>query len=148
MQTLVKHGSQITRDEVASELAGRFRDLAQNKYSKFLVTKLVRMCPKRRASILAEFRGHVVRLLLHREASGVLADAFKLYANAFERALLTFDFYGREVALFTPALKKGASASEDEKNALKKGLGGVLEGADEEKRKRVLAAVKENLDLM
>lgn len=148
VQTLVKHGSPTTRDEIASELSGRFRDLAQNKYSKFLVTKLVRLCPKKRASILAEFKGHVVRLLLHREASGVLADAFELYANAFERALLTFEFYGKEVALFTPALAKGANASEDEKNELKKGLAGVLEGADQERRKRILGSVKENLDLM
>lgn len=78
----------------------------------------------------------------------MLADAFELYANAFERSLLAFDFYGREVALFTPSLSKGAQASDEEKAQLKKGLAGVLEDADEDKRKRVLTAIKENLELL
>ena len=86
--------------------------------------------------------------MLHREASSVLADAYELYANAFERALLLYDFYGKEVALFSPALAKGSSADEQEKAALKKGLAGILEGADAERRKRVLAAIKENIDLV
>ena len=34
VQTLVKHGRQAERDEVAVELKGHYRDLAQNKYSK------------------------------------------------------------------------------------------------------------------
>lgn len=148
IQTLVKYGSQKIRDEIATELKGRFRDLAQNKYSKFLVTKLIRMCPSHRANIMTEFRGHVVRLLLHREASSVLADAFELYANAFERAILLHDFYGKEVSLFAPGLSKAGQASEAEKDQLKKGLVAALEGADLEKRKRILAAVREKLVLV
>lgn len=34
VQTVVKYGGQKERDEVASELKDRFKDLAQNKYSK------------------------------------------------------------------------------------------------------------------
>ena len=34
VQTIVKYGSQKERDEIAQELKGRYRDLAQNKYSK------------------------------------------------------------------------------------------------------------------
>lgn len=86
--------------------------------------------------------------MLHREASSVLADAYELYANAFERALLLHDFYGKEVALFSPALVKGSAADDQEKAALKKGLAGTLEGTDSERRKRVLAAVKEKLELV
>lgn len=96
-------------------------------------------------SILLEFKGHVVRLLLHRESSSVIADAYELYANAFERAILLFDIYGKEVTLFTPALSKGKAVSEAEKEELKKGLKGVLEKADGEKRKRILASLKEKL---
>ena len=40
------------------------------------------------------------RLLLHREASSVIADTFEMYANAYERALLLHNLYGKEVALF------------------------------------------------
>lgn len=85
------------------------------------------------------------RLLLHREATSVLADAFDLYANAYERSLLLRDFYGRETALFSVSLS-AASSAEDKEHA-KKGLHGVLDapGMDEEKRRRVLGAVKANL---
>ncbi|KAL5521191.1 hypothetical protein ACEPAG_9114 [Sanghuangporus baumii] len=150
IQTLVKYGNQDMRDGVARELKGRYKDLAQNKYSKFIVTKLIRNLPKHRLSILLEFRGHAIRLLLHREASSIIADAYELYANAFERALLLYDFYGKEVNLFSSILKKGsiAEASAKEKEMLKKGLKGVLEDADSERKKRVLAAVKENLELV
>lgn len=34
VQTVVKHGKQKERDEIAVELKGKFRELAQNKYSK------------------------------------------------------------------------------------------------------------------
>lgn len=34
VQTVVKYGGQKDREEIASELKGKFKDLAQNKYSK------------------------------------------------------------------------------------------------------------------
>ncbi|KAH7890344.1 armadillo-type protein [Phlebopus sp. FC_14] len=140
IQTIVKYGGQAERDQVAGELRGRYKELAQSKYSKFLVTKLIRLCPTHRASILLEFQSHVLRLLLHREASGVLADAFELYANAYERSILVRDFYGKETALFSTNRGTG-----EEKEVMKKGLRGVLEGVEGERRKRVLVALKENL---
>ncbi|KAH7908713.1 armadillo-type protein [Hygrophoropsis aurantiaca] len=140
IQTIVKYGGQKERDQVAGELNGNYKELAQNKYSKFLVTKLIRLCPAHRASILMEFQSHVMRLLLHREASSVLADTFELYANAYERTLLLRDFYGKETALFT-----ATRGTDDEKEAAKKGLYGVLEGVEGERRKRVLSALKGNL---
>ncbi|KAI0785215.1 ARM repeat-containing protein [Abortiporus biennis] len=140
VQTVVKYGSAKERNEIAVELKGKYQALAQNKYSKFLVTKLIRLCPSHRASILTEFQGNVRRLLLHREASSVLADAFELYANAYERSILLKDFYGKEASLFTVTM-----GSDEEKEKSKKGLKGILEGADKERRKRVMSSVKENL---
>ncbi|KAJ7661236.1 puf family RNA-binding protein [Mycena rosella] len=137
VQTVVKHGRQKERDEVAAELKGKYKELAQNKYSKFLVTKLIRLCPTHRQSILLEFQGHVLRLLLHREATSVLSDAFELYTNAYERTLLVRDFYGKEIALFTMT-----SGSAEDKERARKGLAGVLEDADPERRKRVLSSMK------
>ncbi|KAG8791851.1 pumilio domain member 6, partial [Ceratobasidium sp. 428] len=124
VQTLVKYGGQKERDEVAAELKGRYRDLAQNKYGKFLVTKLIRYCSTHRAAILSEFHSHVIRLLLHREASPIIADAYDLHASAAERNLLLRDFYGKEVALF------------DSSAIQKAGLRGALENAAPERRKR------------
>ena len=131
---LVRYGGQSERDEVAAELKGSYKELAQSKYSKFLVTKLVRYCPSHRTQILAEFQGHVIRLLLHREASRSISDAFELYANAAERNMLVRDFYGKEAALF--------ASSANEKST---GITGVLEGADDSRRKRILDALKDNL---
>lgn len=81
--------------------------------------------------------------MLHREASSVLADAFELWGNAYERSILLQDFYGKEASLFT--ITKG---SDEDKERSKKGLKGVLEGADAERRRRVMGAVKENLITM
>lgn len=36
VQTAVKHGSQKERDEIAIELKGNYKELAQSKYSKVL----------------------------------------------------------------------------------------------------------------
>ncbi|KIJ15752.1 hypothetical protein PAXINDRAFT_114116 [Paxillus involutus ATCC 200175] len=140
IQTIVKYGGQKERDQIAGELKGHYKELAQSKYSKFLVTKLIRLCPTHRASMLQEFQSNVMRLLLHREASGVLADTFELYANAYERTILLQDFYGKETTLFST--RRG---TDEEKEIAKKGLRGVLEGLEGERRKRVLASLKENL---
>ncbi|CCA67395.1 hypothetical protein PIIN_01226 [Serendipita indica DSM 11827] len=133
IQTLVKYGRQEQRDMVASELKGQYKTLAQNKYSKFLILKLIRYCPKHRPSIFSEFQGHVLRLLLHREAGQVISEAFELYSNSTERAILLREFYGKEVALFEP--KKEGDL----------GLRGVLTGLEQERALRILSAVKENL---
>jgi len=82
-------------------------------------------------------------MLLHREASSVLADAFELYANAYERTILLREFYGKEASLFSLT-----SGSDEEKGRAKKGLSGILEGSDTERRRRILAAVKDNLVTM
>lgn len=78
----------------------------------------------------------------------MLADAFDLYANAYERSILLRDFYGRETALFSASFSAAGSA--EDKERAKKGLLGVLEapGMDEEKRRRVLGSVKGNLVVM
>lgn len=108
------------------------------------MTKLIRFCPSQRTPILTEFRGHVLRLLLHREASSVIADAFELYANTYERSLLARDLYGKEAALFSSS----TVGSEADKEKAKKGLKGVLEAISAEQRTRILSATKENIMTM
>ena len=159
VQTIVKRGTQQQRDEVATELQGRFKELVENKYSKvrcidslmrstlnvhqFLVAKLAHFCPSRRLSMIMEFRSHVVRLLLHREASQIIADIFELHSNATERTVLLRDFYGREAALL-PLPPKGEEAAKDGRG----GLSVVLQNASVEQRRRILASLGENLNLM
>ncbi|THU90371.1 ARM repeat-containing protein [Dendrothele bispora CBS 962.96] len=160
VQTLVGYGGKEEREAVAKELSegggGSWRELACNKYSKFLVTKLLRLLPSSplRLSIyqsLSQAQGGVLKLLLHREASSVLADAFELYANAYERSLLLKEFYGKEVNLFDVPTRKVTSkalsdVNEEEKSKATRGLLGILENADTEKKKRVLRAMKDNLE--
>ena len=66
-----------------------------------------------------------MRLLLHREASSVLADAFELYANAYERSILLKDFYGKEAALFTVTL--GSDEEKEKSKKKNKGKGRATE---------------------
>ena len=159
VQTIVKRGNQRQRDEVATELRGRFKELVENKYSKvrcvdgpvrsklnlcqFLVAKLAHLCPSHRLSMIMEFRSHIIRLLLHREASQIIADIYELHTNASERAILLRDFYGREVALL-PLPGKGEDATKDGRG----GLSVVLQEASEEQRRRILASLRDNLNLM
>jgi pumilio family protein 6 len=103
----------------------------------------VKSCPSHRLSIIAEFCSHVVRLLLHREASQVIADIYDLYANASERAILLRNFYGREAALL-PLPAKGEDATKGWCGSLP----AILQGATEDQRRRILASLKENLELM
>jgi pumilio family protein 6 len=93
--------------------------------------------------MIMEFRSHVPRLLLHREASQVIADIYELRSNSAERAILLRDFYGREAALLPLTL-----SSEDTTKDVRGGLPVVLQGASEEQRRRILASLRENLDLM
>ncbi len=90
-----------------------------------------------------EFRSHVPRLVLHREASQVIADIYELHTNSAERAILLRDFYGREAALLPLTL-----SSEDPTKDVRGGLPVVLQGASEDQRRRILASLRENLDLM
>ena len=90
-----------------------------------------------------EFRSHVPRLLLHREASQVIADIYELHSNSAERAILLRDFYGREAALLPLTL-----SSEDATKDVRGGLPVVLQGSSEEQRRRILTSLRENLDLM
>jgi pumilio family protein 6 len=53
-----------------------------------------------------------------------------------DKARLLREFYGKEVTLFEP--DKG----------MRSGLHGVLEGLDEERKKRILGALKENIQKM
>lgn len=94
---------------------------------------------------MGEYERIVVGMVNHKEAGKVVADAFELYAGEWERAVLVRGFYGKEVTLFESGFKAG---SDEEKTKIKRGLKGLLEGLDIEKRKRILTSTKENLMTM
>lgn len=47
VQTVVKYGGPKDRNEVAVELKGRYKELAQNKYSKVCLLSVLTRCPSR-----------------------------------------------------------------------------------------------------
>ncbi|KIJ56454.1 hypothetical protein M422DRAFT_199136 [Sphaerobolus stellatus SS14] len=167
IQTIVKYGTPEIRLEVAKELEGHYLQLVQGKYSKFLVTKLIRYCPPSRSFIIPELMPEVPRLIHHGYASPVLADAYEVHCTGAERAQLLRAFWGKEAALFGDGISaqkgkkrsKGVEALIDlhEKDKGTKpvdpamemkdgGLKAVLTASDDiERRKRTLTAVKENL---
>ncbi|KAG8855333.1 pumilio domain member 6 [Tulasnella sp. 330] len=140
VQTLVSQGSRADRDQVALELKGSYYRLSQARYSKFLVSKLIRYCPIHRPSILAEFHGKVIRSILHRETTDIIADAYELHANAIERNLLLRDFYGREVEMFDSEKVKVGGLK-----ALLESGDGVSEEVNEARKKRIFGSMKDNL---
>lgn len=78
---------------------------------QFLVLKLIRVSPASRAIIFPELIPHVPRLINHREASGILEDAYALWCTAKERTAMMRQFWGKEmllwsecVAVWSPAL--------------------------------------------
>jgi len=141
--SVVKYGNSKDRKEIAKELSGQYKELAQSKYSKFLVTKLIWRCPSQQPSILLEFQSSVVRLLLHREASSVLADAFELHANAYERTILLREFYRKEATLFSIT-----SGSDADKDRAKRGLKGLLKNVDPDWKRWIMADIKLNYVMM
>ncbi|KAJ9125350.1 hypothetical protein QFC22_000310 [Naganishia vaughanmartiniae] len=154
LQTIVKYGGKEERDGVASELEGQYKTMMQSKYSKFLMSKLIRHSHTVRPKIIAEITPDVPQLLFHSHACGPLADFFELYASPKEKRLLVRGFYPKEVLLFDgvgvgkeaavnvveKAQEKGKEASEV------KNLEKVLEGMTEGKmRERVLEEMNEKV---
>jgi pumilio family protein 6 len=147
-QTLLKYSSPSQRELIAQHLEGSYKQLAESRYSRFLVCKILKLASvERRRKIMGEFEGNVVRMVRHAEAGKVLADAFEVWAGEWERAVLVREFFGKEVIMF--GLGGGGfgckGGSEEERVKAKRGLKGLLEDLDLEKRKRILGSTKENL---
>ncbi|KAF0520887.1 ARM repeat-containing protein [Gigaspora margarita] len=78
---------------------GRLLEASKNKYSKYIVCKLMKFCPEYRSKILTEFKGQIKKLFLHTESGIVLLEVYEL-SNAMQRSSLLEEFYGPEFTLF------------------------------------------------
>jgi len=141
VQCAVKYANVEQRKEIAMELKGSFKELAESKYAKFLVAKLlVGGDEELRETVVSEFAGHVKRTINHPEASWILDDTYRQIATQAQKALLLREWYGPEFALSnktdkattnpkTPVEKQAAIASAD--------LSAIL-AANPEKRKPIM----------
>lgn len=101
IQTAIKYGNLDQRKMIAKELKGDYRALAESRYAKFLIGKLlVQGDEEVRDMVVPEFYGHVRRMLKHPEASWILDDIYRGIATLTQKATMLREWYGAEYALF------------------------------------------------
>jgi pumilio family protein 6 len=104
IQTALKYANSRQRKAIAQELKGDYRSLAQSKYSKFLIGKLlVHGDEEIRDMIIPEFYGLVKHLIRHPEASWILDDIYRTVATIEQKGVLLREWYGTEFAIFQDA---------------------------------------------
>ena len=101
IQTALKYANRDQRKMIARELKGEYKTLAESKYAKFLIGKiLVHGDEETRDMVVPEFYGHVRRMIKHPEASWILDDIYRGIATSPQKATLLREWYGAEFALF------------------------------------------------
>ena len=101
IQTALKYANLDQRKMIARELQGEYRLLAESKYAKFLIGKLlVQGDDEVRDMVLLELFGHVGRMIKHPEASWILDDIYRGSASPTQKARLLCEWYGAEFAIF------------------------------------------------
>ncbi|KAL8998028.1 MAG: hypothetical protein Q9169_002868 [Polycauliona sp. 2 TL-2023] len=115
VQTALKYANRDQRKTIAKELQGEFCNLAESRYAKFLVGKLLvhgdHQDKEIRDIIVPEFYGHVRRLIKHPEASWILDDIYRGAASSQQKDHLLREWFGAEFAIFKSE-GKGAITSE------------------------------------
>ncbi|KAL2139512.1 hypothetical protein VTI28DRAFT_5076 [Corynascus sepedonium] len=103
VQTAIKYSTPAQRKQIAKELQGTYAQLAESRYAKFLIGKLlVQNDNEIRDLIVPEFYGKVRKLINHAEASWILDDIYRGVATKEQKAHMLREWYGPEFALFKP----------------------------------------------
>lgn len=111
IQTALKYANVDQRKMIAQELKGEYKQLAESKYAKFLVGKmLVHGDGETRDLVVPEFYGSVRKMIKHPEASWILDDIYRGIATPSQKATLLREWYGAEFAIFKPKDSKSTSA--------------------------------------
>ncbi|KXJ88256.1 armadillo-type protein [Microdochium bolleyi] len=101
VQTAIKYSTVERRRMIATELKGTYATLAESKYAKFLIGKLMVDGDKEvRGLIVPEFYGKVRKLINHPEASWILDDIYRGAATPEQKAILLREWYGPEFSIF------------------------------------------------
>lgn len=109
IQAALKYANVEQRKQIAQELKGSYNELAQSRYGKFLVGKLlVHGDAEIRDTIIPEFYGHVKRLIRHPEGSWILDDIYRTVATKTQRTRLLREWYGTEFVVFQDDTEKSA----------------------------------------
>lgn len=134
IQCALKYATADQRKQIAEELRGSYRELAESKYAKFLIAKLVIMGDEMRDMIVPEFYGHVKRLIRHPEAGWIVDDIYRGAATPQQKAILLREWYGPEFVVFAGNSKASTDVSSN--------LADILE-QHPEKRGPIMSHLKE-----
>ncbi|KAF4122474.1 pumilio-like proteiny domain family member 6 [Geosmithia morbida] len=100
VQTAIKYATPERRKQIARELQGAYPQLAESRYAKFLIGKLmVHDDHEIRDIIIPEFYGKVRKLINHPEASWIVDDIYRTVATKEQKALMLREWYGPEFAI-------------------------------------------------
>lgn len=112
VQTAIKYATPERRKMIARELRGAYPLLAESKYAKFLIGKLlVKGDEEIRDMIVPEFFGKVRKLINHPEASWILDDIYRGIATKEQKAILLREWYGPEFHIFRQSQEGEAAPS-------------------------------------
>ncbi|KAL9621606.1 MAG: hypothetical protein Q9160_003998 [Pyrenula sp. 1 TL-2023] len=101
IQTALKYAIREQRIMIAAELKGDFRRLAEGKYAKFLIGKMLEHGDDEvRDMIVPEFYGHVKQLIRHPEASWIVDDIYRTVATKEQKGRMLLEWYGPEYVVF------------------------------------------------
>ncbi|KAI9670555.1 MAG: pumilio domain member 6 [Alyxoria varia] len=108
IQCAVKYSSKEQRKAIAKELKGEYKTLAEARYGKFLLAKLLEEGDQEtRNMIISEFYGHVKRMINHPEASWILDDTYRKLATTKQKSAMLREWYGPEYAIFKASIAEG-----------------------------------------
>lgn len=111
VQTAIKYSTPVQRKQIAKELQGAYAQLAESRYAKFLIGKLlVQNDTEIRDIIIPEFYGKIRKLINHSEASWILDDIYRGAATKEQKAHMLREWYGPEFALFKSGNKGEVTA--------------------------------------
>lgn len=111
VQTALKYATPDQKKMIATELKGEYRGLAESRYAKFLIGKLLVHGDKEiRDMIVPEMYGHVRRMIKHPEASWILDDIYRGVATSTQKSILLREWFGAEFAIFKTEEKEGVTA--------------------------------------
>ncbi|PHH79561.1 hypothetical protein CDD80_4441 [Ophiocordyceps camponoti-rufipedis] len=100
VQTAIKYSTPEQRLQIARELEGSYAELAESRYAKFLIGKLLaHNNDEIRDMVVPNFYGKVRKLINHPEASWILDDIYRTVATKDQKAMLLREWYGPEFAL-------------------------------------------------
>ena len=138
VQCALKYANKAQRSMIVEELRGSYRELAESRYGKFLVGKLVGTSNEARDVVVGEFEGAVKRLIRHAEAGWILDDVYRGAATIQQRGRLVREWYGAEFVILNQEKRGG-----DEEWELAK----ILE-RHPEKRGPIMGHLKEMINLL